>query len=243
MMTEQPLSEHFSEHAGDLTLSRGGELPEGIQVKNDGLLSLKDIEVRLDANYSRLQRLANAPGIGEHLGAVKVPGAKGVRYEPRALGVFRRLLAASDANAVTPATATAWLEANREASLSASREAVPIEPAETAIIEKLVSGHSADLTTRGLAAIFSPMVSVLQEVRDLLHDFRTGRAQIAPPALPAPDRLLTAEQAAELLACHPRTVSRYVKSVRPHTWRESDCLRYIERLGEALPAAESEAAK
>lgn len=239
-MTET--QDHASQnHAvAEPSLSLGlGDLPAGIQAKNDGLLSLKDIEIRLDANYSRLQRFANADGIGEYLGAVDVPGAKGPRYEPRAVEVFRRLLAASDAKELTPGTAVAWLKLNEE---TKSKESKPTAN-ETAITErngiteKPLSGHSADLTTRGLAAIFSPMVSVLQEVRDLLHDFRSGKAQIAAPTAPPQDRLLTAEEAAGLLACKPRSVGHRVPPVseNPRRYRESDVLRYIQQLEPKSP--------
>jgi hypothetical protein len=45
---------------------------------------------------------------------------------------------------------------------------------------------------------------------------------------PTPDRLLTAEQAAELLLCAPRSVGRYVKPLRPGVWRQSDVQKYID---------------
>jgi hypothetical protein len=47
-----------------------------------------------------------------------------------------------------------------------------------------------------------------------------------PPAFP--DRLLTAEQAAELLLCAPRSVGRYVKPLRPGVFRMSAIQRYID---------------
>lgn len=55
-------------------------------------------------------------------------------------------------------------------------------------------------------------------IRAALGDFAPVRA----------DRLLTREQAAELLACRPRTVGRYITAVRKGVYRWSDVRRYIE---------------
>ena len=205
---------------------------------NEGLLSLKDIEARTGGNnYSKLVRFANQGGIAELVGAVNVTGAKGVRYEPWAAGVFQRLLTASDAGAVTPSTAVAWLKANEARS---NNEARSSEPPITEIAKSGNLPVMAEGTNRSLALILGPVVSIMQEVRDLLHDFRSGKAQtntaqLAAPATPVPDRLLqdrllTAEEAAALLACSPRSVSRHVAPVLPRKWRESDVLRYISSL-------------
>jgi hypothetical protein len=49
--------------------------------------------------------------------------------------------------------------------------------------------------------------------------------------LPPPDdSLLTADQAAQLLACSPATVRKRVKPVLRGRWRRSDVLRYIQDL-------------
>lgn len=57
-----------------------------------------------------------------------------------------------------------------------------------------------------------------------LADLLTERAN-APE-----DRLLTAEEASYMLACSPRSVGRYVKSVLPRKWRQSDIQKYINGL-------------
>ncbi len=44
------------------------------------------------------------------------------------------------------------------------------------------------------------------------------------------DRLLTSVEAASLLACRPRSVSRYVKPVRRGAYRWTDVMRHIEGL-------------
>ena len=158
-----------------------------------------------------------------------MPGAKGVRYEPRAAEAFRRLIAASDAKALTPATAAAWLTAQDAKVLDRSGDAP--EGSETAIVGKPQSGNSltSEIAARSLAGVLSPIlapvVSIMQEVRDLLR----GRNALEAPA-PPPDRLLNADEAAALLACSRRSVSRYVAPVLPHKWKESDILRYIQGL-------------
>jgi len=214
---------------------------------NEGLLSLKDIEARTGGdNYSKLMRFANQPGIGELLGAVKVTGAKGVRYQPWAVGVFQRLLAAQEAGAVTQSTAVSWLRAN---------DARPSEtPSETSIAEQRSiaeypksgnhkfenglseTGFPGEGMSRGLAMIFGPVVSIMQEVRDLLRGRNALDQNLlnAPPVpdRPVQDRLLTPEQAAGLLACKPRSVGRHVPPIseNPRRYRESDVLRHIQDL-------------
>jgi hypothetical protein len=47
---------------------------------------------------------------------------------------------------------------------------------------------------------------------------------------PLEDRLIPAIEAAQLLACKPRSVSRYVTPVRPGVWKRSTILRYIAAL-------------
>lgn len=110
------------------------------------------------------------------------------------------------------------------------------------------------LATRLLSGILAPVTAALDRLAPLadlpaaLREFAAAAhrqqdaAALPAPAPPAPmeDRLLTAEQAAEMLACHPRTVSKYVTPVRPRTWRYSDCLRYIDRVGKALEEAQKE---
>jgi len=211
-----------------------------------GLLSLTDIALRLDVHYSRLRRLAEAPGVGEILGARNVPGAKGVRYEPRSVETFRRLVQASNENAVTPATAAGWLRAQEDSPVAEAplpADAGMIQT--TAIAEqrgiagKPTSGNSTGQGgMSGLMMLLAPLAGLPAAMHDFaaaVREFRAGRPQGAgilqdAPVAPLPDRLLTAEQAAEILACHPRSVSRYVAPVRHRTWKESDVQRYIQSL-------------
>ena len=46
----------------------------------------------------------------------------------------------------------------------------------------------------------------------------------------APDKLVTSEEAAEILACKPRAVGRYVRPVRRGVYRQSDLYQFISRL-------------
>jgi len=52
-------------------------------------------------------------------------------------------------------------------------------------------------------------------------------AELSPPP---EDRLITSAEAADLLACKPRSVKRYVLPVRPGVYKRSAILRYIEHL-------------
>ena len=69
---------------------------------------------------------------------------------------------------------------------------------------------------------------LLNALRDLSAAVRaqTERQEAQPPP---PDRALTRDQAAELLACSPRAVGRYVDPIpgRRGVYRESDCRRYL----------------
>ncbi len=218
-----------------------------------GLLPLTDIALRLDVHYSRLRRLAEAPGVGEIVGARSVPGAKGVRYEPRSVETFRRLVQASNENVVTPATAAGWLRAQEdfavtEPLLPADAEMIEVRAIaeQRRIAEKPTSDNSAGpANIGGLMTLLAPLAALPAALRELAASIHAPRPlQPTPQVPPTPDRLLTAEQAAELLACHPRSVSRYVTPVRHRTWKESDVQRYIAGLGSAgLGAAESETAK
>ena len=207
-------------------------LPDGIRTRNDGLLSLKDIAARLDPDadpvqfYGRLRRLADAPGIGEYLGAVKVPGAKGVRYEPRAAQVFGRLIAASDESAVTPATAVAWLKASdmvgREEGRAAETPSDLVIGEKNAIAGKTQSRNSTQSNNLDPVAAFAAQ----------------GRAQ----GLAMTERVLTAKEAAEIARISPALLRksiapwrRFGSSPRGDRWLLSQLL---SSASPALPAGE-----
>lgn len=180
----------------------------------DGFLTLQQIAERLEVKYGRLRGFAEAEGVRGHVGAQDVPGVKGVRYPAEAVALFRNLIEAQDAGLVTPKTAAAWLSRLRaepgDAPLLQSDTAalIPLaRPTGTAIVPTSQSDNGT------LTALLDRLV----------------RAQESQPA-PPEDRLLMAEEAAELLACSPRSVGRFVKPVRRGVWRRSDILRYIASL-------------
>lgn len=189
----------------------------GLQSGNAGLLSLRDISARLETDYGRLRRLADAPGIGELLGAVDVPGAKGVRYAPRAVEVFRRLIRASDAKQLTPGTATAWLKLNEERE---AEDAIAGKPQLSNSANDAESPAGTDLMFSGFAPAAQPssvdIVAVAQA---------QGRAQ----GLAGAERVLTAQEAAEVLSISPAllrktvpTWKRFGNSSRGDRWLLSD---------------------
>ncbi len=167
------------------------------------LLTLKEISERLGVAYGRLRGFAETPGVAEYVGAVKVAGVKGVRYPAEAEGQFARLVQAQDAGIVTPKTARAFL---------ASASVAPLQ----------------QLSNDGDGRVIVPLqqsregtaVAAMERLSDMLSS-----------RLPAPaDRLVGREEAAQLLACKPGSVGRYIRPVRRGAWRHSDIQRYIAAL-------------
>ena len=228
---EQPAARNGNGQHTTNELEISSDLPEGIVHNNEGLLSLKEIEARTGGdNYQRLVRFAQS---AEHRGSCsarsKLLAQKGFAMSRGPSPVFQRLLDAQNAGALTPATAVAWLKATEAAGerISADNAIIGKTQSDNALVETASAGEQQ--MGRGFALILAPVVSIMQEVRDLLHDFRSGKVPVAAPAAPLPDRLLTAEQAADLLACKPRSVGLRVQpfSENPRRYRESDVWRYI----------------
>ena len=176
----------------------------------DDLLTLKDLSERLGVTYGRLRGFAEVPGVAAYVGAVAVPGVKGVRYLPEAEAQFRRLIAAQNQGLVTPRTAKAHLERLLDAP-GAIAERGQLSNAEGAEAVAVLQQSSA----RDLAAILDRLVSAQE------------RAGAAPD-----DRLVGREEAAGMLACSPRSVGRYVRPVRAGVWRRSDLRGYIAGLAQ-----------
>ena len=85
----------------------------------------------------------------------------------------------------------------------------------------------------GLPAALHDLASAVRELREV----RTGnsdRPGVGGAEALVQDRLLTAEQAAEILACKPRSVGRHVSPVseNPRRYRESDIFRHIKYLAQ-----------
>jgi len=189
--------------------------PNSEAESGDGALTLQQIAERLEVKYGRLRGFAEAEGVRGHVGAIDAKGVKGVRYPAEAVALFRNLIEAQDAGLVTPKTASAWLSRLRA------------ETGDAAMLPSDTSAMSPHTRPTGSAIVpmsqsdNGPLLSLLD---------RLVRAQESQPAPPAEDRLLDADAAAELLACSPRSVGRYVRPVRRGVWRRSDIMHYIAAL-------------
>lgn len=182
-----------------LQQSRNDEQPSG------DLLTLKEISERLGVAYGRLRGFAETPGVAEYVGAVNVPGVKGVRYPAEAEGQFARLVQAQDAGLVTPKTARAFL---------ASSSVVPLQQ----LSNDGDGGSIVPLRQSGNG----DAVAAMERLSDMLA------ARLPMPA----DRLVDRMEAAQLLACKPGAVGRYVRPVRRGAWRHSDVQSYIAGLSQ-----------
>lgn len=96
------------------------------------------------------------------------------------------------------------------------------------------NGETARNPFTAIAQMMSPLTAVLGNLEATLREMRQDRQQERQITTPAPvaDRLLTPEQAAEMLACKPRSVGNRVPPVErnPSRYRESDVLRHIASL-------------
>ena len=212
------------------------------QSSTEDLLTLKDLAERLGVTYGRLRGFAEVPGVAPYVGAVAVPGVKGVRYSPGAEGQFRRLITAQDAGEVTPRTAKAHLQNLLVAPLSAIAERQQSDnPSGEAGIARLQQPSTQAMSTQpsgqfgtqiaGQIAGQSVTQSVTQSGARDLADILGRLVTLQEHAAPAPDdRLVGRDEAAGMLACRPRSVGRYVRPVRADAWRLSDLRRYIAAL-------------
>ena len=125
-------------------------------------------------------------------------------YPKESIPVFQALLRANASGEVTPKTLARHFSPNHSAS--------------TPILANLsILGNSGNALE---AMQQNEMVQVMQEFISAVKDI-----------VPVPeDRVLTRLDAADLLACAPRSVSRFVQPLarRRGVFRRSDCLRYIQ---------------
>jgi hypothetical protein len=77
--------------------------------------------------------------------------------------------------------------------------------------------------------ISQPLMITPELLEKLVMALTDTYKAIPPPPLPPDDSLLTAEEAARLLACKPEKVSHFVKGIkgRRGVWRRNDILRFI----------------
>src|SRR5205807_1546758 len=99
---------------------------------------------------------------------------------------------------------------------------------------RLITAQDAGLITPKTAVAWltqSPTALIDYEPNDDVELIKITLAHIAELLLahisPPDDRLLRREEAAQLLACYPGSVRRFVKPIRRGRWRRSDVLRYI----------------
>lgn len=185
--------------------------------------SLTDIEAAIapqyaKVTYAKLRRFAETEGIGEYLGAVRVDGAKGVRYPATAVAQFEALLRAAEEGAVTPGTAKVWLRNMRQ------------EPTGDAIapLSQSVNGSgSSAIVPLSQSSNGEPQLALARAAGQAMADALIA-ARVVLPA--SDDRLVTKEEAAQALACPPGSVSRYVRPVRRGVYRWSDVQAYIAGL-------------
>ena len=151
--------------------------------------------------------------LGESAEARFLLGASGpVRptFPHAAVDVFRALLEASERGEVTPRMGAVWLTKNFPPVLIAAKT----RNSENSEIEPKNKVKEAALSPQEMISLLAEAIS-------------EALAEAIPKRV---DRLLTSSQASEMLACRPRSVSRYVKPVRRGIYRWSDVTKYIAAL-------------
>lgn len=230
------------------THHRNGETPPDPAPPQDppaGALSLKELHEALAARgvtigYSALSELIATGDVAALLGAGGTGGRRA--FPPSALETLAGFLPGFQTNGGRRPQAPVLLRAH----LLRAGQAVASAPDTGTDLAELRNPETQTETQKpgGMAAVLAGLgLGGLSDALRELTGFLRETRQTAPPELgapPPPDRLLTAEEAAGLLACSPRSVSRYVPPVLPRKWRESDCLRFIQGLG---VKGESEAAQ
>ncbi len=204
-----------------------GELVNQTSNGDGDALSLRDLHGALEArgvavSYKTLSEFTGTGDVGELLGAGG--GANRRTFPPAAVDVlaafWARYKEARGRLPQAPEMLRAFLRSSPEL----------VNPAEGEGGGALVRAATATLpaTLREFTGSGEPgtAAELLGALRDLAAVVRaqTERQEAQPP--PA-DRALTRDQAAELLACSPRAVGRFVPALRPSVFRESDCRRYL----------------
>lgn len=163
-------------------------------------LTLEDIAEFSGVTYRTLRQYSDQECVRRFMGGYKA--GKGYRYPLDSRERWTALLETVQKGLIQPSTVSAWLS-NLTVSTDIAAVPEPTTGNELATI--------AQLPTLGIEAI-----ALLRQL-----------VSMAPPP---DDCLLDAARAAELLACKPTTVRRYVSPVRRGRWRKSDILRHIQAL-------------
>ena len=143
------------------------------------------------------------------------------------------LLDRAEAGQVKPATARAALVAAMNATDAAGQGEGELLPAALPATSPFgISGNGKQGDETALVGV-SPNaergdgVTVLLRLAEATERLIGVLGNAEQKAQPPADRALTRAQAAELLACSPRAVGRFVPALRPGVFRESDCRRYL----------------
>jgi len=211
------MGESVTNGAAPATASEQTDRPIVVSSQSDSGLTLKQIvdllkdEHNLSVEYGRLRGFADLDAVRRYVGAHDAPGVKGVRYPRASVAKFANIIQAKDQGLITPKTVRVWIE----------------RLSETPVAATLLRAEEGALIPQGRAA--EAAIVELQRWHNGLSDLleRLVAVQEERPALPIEDRLINAQEAASLLACSPRSVTRYVPAVRRGVFRRSDILRYI----------------
>lgn len=183
-------------------------------------ISLKNLHAALETRgvsrpYSSLSQFLALGDIGEQLGA----GGKGNRreYPPETVDFLAVLIPEFEGKKLHKDHAPGFVR-HRLAQLRQSHNSITVVPDAYDIIS------SEDFVSSELAPIPSQALLGMKQTMD---EFTAAVKDIAPVR---EDRLLTRAQVAELLACRPRSVSRYVRPVRRGVFRWSDVMEHIKEL-------------
>ena len=183
-------------------------------------LSLKNLHAALEERgvsrpYSSLSQFLALGDVAEQLGA----GGRGNRreYPPETVDFLAVLIPEFEGKKLHKDHAPGFVR-HRLAQLRQSHNSITVVPDAYDIIS------SEDFVSSELAPIPSQALLGMKQTMD---EFTAAVKDIAPVR---EDRLLTRAQVAELLACRPRSVSRYVRPVRRGVFRWSDVMEHIKEL-------------
>lgn len=207
-----------------------GELVNTAGSSEGDALSLRDLHAALEArgvavSYKTLSEFTGTGDVGELLGAggganrrtfptaaADVLAAFLPRYKeargrlPQAPEMLRAFLRSSSGELVNPA---------------GGEDGTGLVRATTATLPATLR----EFTSSGEPGTARELLGALRDLAAAVRA-QTERQQAQPAGA---DRALTRHQAAELLACSPRAVGRYVEALpgRRNVFRESDCRRYL----------------
>lgn len=194
------------------------------------LYDLKTVGEQLGVTYSRIRRFAEAPGVAESLGAVKVKSTQGWRYPEESVGKWRQLMVEADKGLLTPKTAAAWL---------ANQQTAPAD------IPALATGNTSAAALVGLMGEFSAgsddsaltRVGPTQILAAMMRLAETLEKN-ADTATKATDHWYTLVAAAEATGMSQKTIRENVPFVvegNRRKWARRDLAAYQEQAERQQP--------